>query len=293
MRRGLALAHRRPIPVPPIPEVSLGVVTHLSDDAYDKNRLDVIRMCLDTMLAGIGDHTAELMIWDNGSPLNFRNWLRAYYRPHVLIESFNVGPHNALRNLCQLARAPIWCFSEDDILFSCDWLDRQLEILTTYPNVGIVSGSPQRRMFSARGGIDNTVAWAEKNATVTRGKLLPKQWEDDFAVSLGCDPLAMERENTWDDILVEYKGVKAWAHGHHMEMLCYTDRIYPHLFKTETIFNFTKFNIRVGEAGLMQLTTFDRTAIHIGNIIDQTVKDAYAWMTKPHGLPEALNAIRI
>ena len=290
MRESLAPNRQSPVPVPPAPEVSLGIVTHYTTDKWHEHRMDVVKLCLDSMIAGARPHKTELMIWDNGSTPEFRKMLRSY-SPDVYIESINVGPHNARRALCHMARAPIISLSDDDILYSWDWLTQQLLILKTYPNVGLVSGSPMRMAMDPRGGVLSTQNWAmqEPACHVWKGKILTAaQWEDDFCVSLGSQPGIYEKCDSfkWADWLLEYKGLRAWGHGHHMMFTAYVDRIEPFLQKSVTLIDLAHFNIRVGEAGYNQLCTYDRTCCHIGNDIDITIQNAKIVMLIPHKLPE-------
>ena len=290
MRESLAPNRRTRVPVPPTPEVSLAVVTHFTVDKWHDKRMAVVKLCLDSMLAGAQSHKTELLIWDNGSTPDFRAMLKSY-RPDVYIESVNVGPHNARRALCRMARAPIVTLTDDDILYSHNWLDLQVELLYTYPNVGLVSGSPMRMAMDARGGTKPTQEWAmkEPGCKVWKGRILTNaQWEDDFCVSIGSRPGIYEERGSfpWDDWLLEYKGVKAWGHGHHMMLTAFRDRIEPFLLPSETLIDLANFNVRIGEAGYLQLTTYDRTCCHIGNTIDETIVKAQETMLQPHPLPK-------
>ena len=63
--------------------------------------------------------------------------------------------------------------------------------------------------------------------------------------------------------------------------LAYRDTITPHLIDGANIGEYNDFNGRVGRAGLLQLTTQTRTAVHIGNLVDESVRRIYAdWYGK-------------
>lgn len=76
-------------------------------------------------------------------------------------------------------------YSDDDMLFSNNWLAPQIELLKGFPNVACVSGYPVRTSF--RWGNDNTKAWARAEARLTAGRFIPNEWERDFCVSIGRD----------------------------------------------------------------------------------------------------------
>lgn len=265
------------VAVPRAPLVSACIVTHYTNDKYHKDRMEVVRMCLDTMIAGLAGSDYELLIWDNGSTPEFRAMLRAY-NPHVLIESVNVGAHNARHHLANIARGEILTFSDDDILFNDGWFSKQLEILTVFPNVGLVSGSPYRPAFLWNGEQEYP-----EGATVKRGKIIPEDWIRDACASVGQDYTSV----SWGlrdvkDILVEYKGVRAFAQGHHMQFTAMRETIKPFMKPQEYLLaHGRKINEELYTAGLTQWTTSTRTAIHCGNYLDPRLREiARSWGAK-------------
>lgn len=250
--------------IPRKPYISMGIVTHFTDHHYHGNRMDVVHACLSSIVQA-NDGPDELVIWDNGSTPRFREML-ASFMPDVLIESYNVGLDTAKNNLAEIARGKIFCYSDDDILYGPDWLGKHLEILETYPEVGTVSGSPQRVHF--RWGNKTAKAYALKEGFVSQeGRFIPDVWEKDYCESINKDyNNHMEQTKSEQDLLLEYKGINAFAHGHHMQFVSYRDTIRPFLKPSGFYMNEHKsFDCAVDEAGLMRLTTFERTAQHIGN----------------------------
>jgi glycosyltransferase involved in cell wall biosynthesis len=259
--------------VPPAPDVTLAVTTHYTDTLYHAERMGVVKMCLDTMLAGVQGINYELVIWDNGSTPEFRRMLLGY-KPEVFVQSVNVGAHDARHGLAGIARGKVVSFTDDDILFHPDWFSLQLEILKTYPNVGLVSGSPQRTAF--RAGVASNIAWARQNASevqMTTGSLIPEVYERDYAMSIGRSwDRQLSVASNFTDTLLEYKGVKAWAHGHHMQLLGHLDVVKKYMQRSAWYLDNKKlFNVDLDNDGLLQLTTYRRTAVHIGNVIDENI----------------------
>lgn len=262
------------VPIPRAPLISACVVTHYrnitpQEKQYHKNRLEVVRLCLSSMLAGMTGASYELLIWDNDSAPEFRDMLREF-KPTVLVESVNIGAHNARHNLAEIARGEILAMTDDDVLFHPEWLSLQLEVLSTYPNVGLVSGTPYRWAFT----------WGQTpalpvEAIVKRGKLLPEQWIKDACASVGQDYTSAGWElRNIDDVLVEYNGVKCWNHGHHLQFIGKTKIIKPFLKQNKFLLgNGREFNAEIMQAGYLQLTTHARTAIHIGNFIDTRLRE--------------------
>jgi len=268
MRDGRAPNHVH-APITHTPDFSLTIHTYHGPDGYYKEHERITRLCLDSMIAGAKGHNTELIIWDNGSPPAFREMLRSY-KPDVLIESPNVGPHNARRALCHIARGKYINFTDDDILYSPDWLTKMFAVMTTYPNTAVVSGSPINGEFKR----DFTPAHKFADQTpgcrkVTGFDLIPKEWEADWCYSIGKKPEG--HKASLQETYIEYGGVKAWAQAHHMQMFCNRQIITPFMQPTTDIIQFWDIAKEISAAGHLQLTTYDRTAVHIGNRLDDSI----------------------
>lgn len=262
---------------PPVPYLSIGVVTMADGSKYHEQRREIVNLCITSMLEELPlpKYSYELVIWHNttsNTPKDYGDFLRSF-NPARYIESENVGPHNARMAMAQIMRGQLICFTDDDILFHPDWYKLQTEILDTYPRVGSVSGSPQRTAF--RWATSSNIRFAETTpgATIKTGRYIPDIYERDFCASVGRPYLghaaATMAEN---DILLEYKGVKAWGHGHHMQQLGPADTIRGCQFCTENLLDNGKlYNEWIDRQGLMNLTTYRRTAVHIGNVLDARI----------------------
>lgn len=256
-------------PLPAVPAVSLCVVTHCVDHPYYAQKAEITRMSIQSMLAGMSDVDYELVIWDNGSTPEYRAMLRAF-EPTVFIESVNVGPHMARRALVNIARGDIINLADDDILYAPDWFEKQYQVMTTYPNMCVVSGSPINIEFRRNWQPDHDFASRTAGVNVKFGDIIPIDWECDWCYSIGKNPKCHKK--TQVDVLLEYRGVKAWAQAHHMQMLCSREKIAPFLKPVRFLIDFWDIANEISEAGYLQLTTYERTAIHIGNVIDPSIK---------------------
>ena len=109
-------------PAPPPPLVTLAVHTHYEQNGYYREHYDIVEMCVKSMRDGAAGVPTELIIWDGGSPPEFREFLRDELRPDYLVEAPNIGPHNARRALAGMARGLYVNLSDDDILYRPGWL---------------------------------------------------------------------------------------------------------------------------------------------------------------------------
>ena len=248
--------------------IVLTVVTHLPNmTGYHKNRLEVVQTCLQTMRDNSGgDYT--VIVWDNASCEEFRSWARDVYKPDMFVQSTNIGKTLARNTLASmLPKDKIIAYCDDDILFYPDWLNPQVELLETFPNVSAVTGYPVRTQF--RWGVNNTKLWGSKHGKMQAGKFISDEWERDFAISIGRDPEWHKQYTITDlDYLVEYNGLKAYATAHHCQFIGYAGRIsQAHKDDAEAMGDEKYFDTNLDFLGL-RLATVNRLTRHMGNVID-------------------------
>jgi len=250
------------------------VVTHLPDDGseYHAERFEIVKTCLETMRDNSHrDHT--FMIWDNGSGETLRNYIRDNFKPDIFIQSANLGK-GAARMLAvnMLPPATVICYSDDDFLFYANWLKPQMELLNHFPNVAAVSGYPVRTMF--RSGNINTIAWAKKNASVKIGQFIPRDWENDFALSVGRDPQQHIEMTVKDfDTKITYQGKEAYATAHHAQFIGYQVKISQAVYMDGMAEgNEHPFDIELDKIGL-RLCTTERLCRHMGNVMDEKLRN--------------------
>lgn len=253
--------------------VVLCVVTHLPTfDGYHKDRLEVVQTCLTSMTQHAGiEHS--IAIWDNGSAPKVRKWIKDKIKPDIFVESINVGKTAGRTALIRmLPPGTVVCYSDDDMYFYPGWLAPQLEILKTFPNVACVSGYPVRTSF--RWGNDNTKQWAGRTAKVDIGRFIPDEWEDDFAVSIGRDPMQHRITSANDaEWLITWQERQAYATSHHCQFIGYQERLERATrFDGLAMGDEKVWDIELDKIGL-RLATVNRLARHIGNVIHDQLRE--------------------
>lgn len=253
-------------------DVVLTCVTHLPNlKGYHARRFEVVQTCLETMRRNAGGKYT-VIIWDNDSCDEFRQWVSNIYQPDVFIQSVNIGKNLARYTLARMQDpGKVFCFSDDDILFYPNWLNPQLDLLRTYPNVACVTGYPVRTSF--RWGNTNTKEWGAKYGKMQMGKFIPESWERDFCESIGRDP-DWHIKNTQEDydFLLEYEGRKAFATSHHCQFIGYSD-IIGMMRETDRLAmgDERPFDEALDSVGL-RLATTERLTRHMGNVIDDKLR---------------------
>lgn len=258
------------------PDVVIAAIVHLPDitSAYHKMRMEVVRLCLESMRKHV-ERDVEILVWDNGSCDEMRIWLATHYRPDHLILSKNIGKVSARTAILRMFHPEtIVGISDDDMFFYPGWLKPQMKLLTKYPNVGIVSGYPVVTQF--RWGCRKTIKFADEHPeiTVKYGKFIPENYDRDFCSSIGRD-YGFQVRYTEKDIQAKahHRGHEAYLTGHHCQFICYAGRILPFaVWDNLPMADEKPFDNAIDEAGLLRLTTTERFTRHIGNVIDEDIK---------------------
>lgn len=256
-----------------IDEWVVAVITHLPNlRGYHAARLEMVKACLISMRKGAPG--AAVLVWDNGSGKELRDWLVNEYQPDYLVLSQNIGKNSATASMIRMVPAStIIGLADDDMLFYPGWFESHLRVLEGFPHVGVISGWPVRVSFGW--GIDSTLHWAAQNAKIRRGKFIPDAWERDYAVSVGLDPGEhLKRIESREDIQVEYQGLTAYATAQHCQFVCYAGRIAPFCeWSRAAMENQKPFDCAIDKANLLRLTTLERTTRHMGNMLDDGLRE--------------------
>ena len=174
--------------------------------------LDVLKVCMESMRTDAG-LPFDLMVFDNGSCAEVRDFLikekeegRIQY---LILAEKNMGKGGAWNMILAGAPGEIIAYTDSDVLFSPKWLSRSVEILETFPNVGMVTACPFRTPPEF---YESTLQWARENAKLEDGQFIPWETFLEFNLSLG----QTEEENKkvyaeTKDWRIQYKGVT--AHG--------------------------------------------------------------------------------
>jgi hypothetical protein len=248
-------------------------IVHLPDVSlpYHSQRMEVVKLSLLSMRAGAQD--VQIVVWDNGSCPELRDWLANEYKPDRLILSANIGKTNARKSIFGMFPSEtVIAIADDDMFFYPDWYKESLELLLKFPNVGQVTGYPTRIQFRFNNSF--TLSWAEANAKLDAGRYIPEEWEFDFAESVGI-PWEQHDNRTLDedDYRIEYNGLQAYATAHHCQFMGYAGTLYPLMnWSDETMPDEKPFEAKINAAGLLRLATIQRYTRHMGNVIDDRLR---------------------
>jgi hypothetical protein len=200
--------------------ITLAMLTYLPNQAgYFAERLAVTRLSLESLITHT-PKTYDLIVFDNGSCSDLVSYLCQLRDQglinYLILSGSNIGKISALQVIFRAALGEIVAYSDDDVFFLPGWLDAHLQIMETFPSVGLVTGFYIRSHL--RYGTQSIEAFAKQpDVQVSRGLLIPPEWEQHYINNMGRSPDSYQKEvNGLEDIQFSYHGVNALASsGHH------------------------------------------------------------------------------
>jgi hypothetical protein len=237
--------------------------------------LEVLKLCLESLRNAPG-LPFDLLVFDNGSCKETRDYLLAEQDggriQYLLLSRTNVGKGGAWNAILGGAPGEIISYCDSDVLFSPKWLGRSVDILESFPNVGMVTARPFRTPPEL---YDTTLAWAEKNAKLEAGQFI--SWDDFLEFNLSLGQTEAENRKTYSetkDWKITYKGLTAMVGASHWQFTAYKSRLRSFLpFTMDTpMGQVRQLDRKVNESGLLRLMVPEPLAMNMSNTVPLDAK---------------------
>jgi len=266
--------------------ITAAVVTFVPEEVgYFQDRLTVIKLSL-VSLVKHADLPIDLMVFDNGSCPAVVHYLRSLKDQgiiqYLILSSKNVGLPGAYRIIAGAAPGEIIAFGNDDVFYLPNWLSRQVEILDTFPDVGLVSG------FYLRTTHPRIAQLAVEKGLEIRAVPAPDEWLDEFCRDASYESheayYKAQQWQGWTDLqdrLITSNGISAYAGGvcwqavfrkEIMNQLLPQDDPKNHGFPSYDSY----FHAEIIRHGYLRLSAPQRLVRHIGNVVTPEIAELAA-----------------
>ncbi|RME91411.1 MAG: glycosyltransferase family 2 protein [Anaerolineae bacterium] len=259
--------------------------------------LDVLKVCLNSLREG-ADLPFDLLVFDNGSCEEAREYLVAEKEAgriqYLILSEKNLGKGGAWNIIFGGAPGEIIAYADSDVLFYPGWLSRSVEILETFPNVGMVTSRPFHTnplLYSS------TLKWAKetKEVALSQGKFIPWDIYREFDLSLGQPEAEIRlRYESTDYWMVTYKGVKAFVGASHWQFVAYKSILQRFLpfSMSRPMGQVRQLDERMNAQGYLRLMVPDPLVMNLSNstkyLEDRYQKSVSKTKTRAKGLKRLL-----
>jgi len=265
--------------ISPAGRVTVAVVTYIPFlSGYFSQSLEVLKVCLDSIQAHTwvgkpndGQPLYDLMVFDNASCDQVRAYLLDEHNAgkiqYLLLSDKNVGKGGAWNMIFQAAPGEIIAYSDSDVYYSQGWLERSLEILENYPNVGMVTARPLR---TPEEFLSSTLEWAQSNPDVEiqEGRFVSWELFKEHTDSLGMpDEEAKARFEVMPDWKINFRGIPCYAGAAHFQFAGYKETL-GQMFPIEMdrpMGQVRSLDIKLNQKGYLRLATSEAYIRHMGN----------------------------
>ncbi len=256
--------------------VTVAVLTYNPNRlGYFQDRLEVTLACLESIFANTSS-PYDLMVFDNGSNEETVNALRALRDTgkidFLILSSQNIGKIGALQIILKAAPGEIIAYCDDDVFMLPGWLERHLEVIDTYPNVGAVTGMYIKPHMKE--GISSSLEFA-KNPEVKAeyGDLVDRDLEQHYIEQTGRTwEKYLQEVSGLEDVRITYKGIQTLVSSGHYQFAAKKSTILqalPDAWTGNLMGQMRELDVAIDSLGLLRLCTTPPTLRLLGNLIDQ------------------------
>jgi glycosyltransferase involved in cell wall biosynthesis len=252
--------------------ITLAVLNYIPfQSGFFADTLEVLKTCLSSARNEPG-LPFDLMVFDNGSCPEVQDWLLGEQREgriqYLFLSEKNLGKGGAWNIILSGAPGEIIAYADSDVLFYPGWLKASVELLETYPNVGMVTARPYRTNPDF---YSETVHWAEASEIqMDRGHFIEWHHFLEFDLSLGqAEEDIRKRYETTEDVRLTFQNMQALAGASHWQFTAYKATLAQFLpFQMDRPMGQVKqLDQRMNAAGLLRLMPTKPYAMNMSNTL--------------------------
>jgi glycosyltransferase involved in cell wall biosynthesis len=244
------------------------------ESGYFKDGLDVVKLCLQSVYKNTGP-AHDIFVFDNGSAQSVVDFLQAEQQAgriqYLALAGTNIGKPAALNFIFGAAPGEYIAYSDGDAFFFPGWLEAHLEILKTFPRVGIVNGLPARHLMDWATSSTLQLAETHPEIEIEKGHLIPQPVIASLCEGVGrsYDDYLTETKHL-EDIKLTHRGTQAFVGAHHFQFVA-RKSVLSELGPLQATLALGRaeleFDEAIDRAGYMRLSTSSQYVYHLGNLL--------------------------
>jgi len=211
--------------IPKPQRITIAVLSYIPFlSGFYRESLDVLKLCLQSIWDNT-DLPYDLMVFDNGSCPETKKFLLESQQSkkiqYLIFSERNIGKGGAWNAIFSSAPGEIIAYCDSDALFYKGWLSACVNVLETYPHVGMVTARPMRTKKEL---FTSTLKWAKNTSGVKleNGQILSFEQFKDFAITMGyTDERIRELYQSSMDYRISYKGLPSFMGANHFQFVCW------------------------------------------------------------------------
>jgi glycosyltransferase involved in cell wall biosynthesis len=259
--------------------ITVAILTHVPYlHGYYAESLEVLK----ASLKSLREHTElpyDLLVFDNASGVETKGFLQSLYEAgqinYLILSKDNIGKGKAWDFIFSAAPGEIIAYADKDVAFKKGWLKRAVNLLETFPNVGMVTCRPMRTYPE---GYSASLAWAEQEPDVLleRGDFIDWEIFREHDVGLGQDEEQVRaRYEGTKDIRVQYHSAQAMLGAAHWQFVAYSKvlRSFLPLGIERPLGDDRKLDDALNQSGYLRLMTTQPLVQHLGNTLPEDLME--------------------
>jgi glycosyltransferase involved in cell wall biosynthesis len=250
-----------------------------SQEGYFAQLLDILKYQIASLHASTQEF--DLLVFDNGSCPEIQDELRRLQADGLIhflfLSSYNLGKTGALNWIFAAMPNELICYADSDVFFKPDWFEKSLDILTAFPDVGFVTAQPC--LFDAldEGGRAHLLLQSRPGIELFQMEVPAATLEEYMrGVDDGSPNVGDHLLKRWQMVRRSEGGQEAIIGASHMQFLARREAVY-NVFPLPARYGLSReddrvFNIRIDQAGLLQLSTRAFYVFHMGNRLEENTQ---------------------